>query len=86
MTESGSMSEQGITEPPDPKREEAIREQAYALWHEQGQPEGKDREHWLQAEREHDGHDDRVSASAAPSTEAQGALDQRTLGTSTPVA
>ena len=80
------MSEQGVTEPLDPEREEAIRKQAYALWHEQGQPEGKDREHWLQAERERDGHDDRASASAAPSTEAQRAPKQKALETSTSLA
>lgn len=67
--ESTIMSEQGVTEPLDPEREEAIRKQAYALWHEQGQPEGKDREHWLQAEQERDGHGGQTSAPAAPSRE-----------------
>ena len=83
MTESASTSEQDATKPLDPEREEAIRKQAYALWHEQGQPEGKDREHWLQAERERDGHGGRVSAPAAPSTEAQEVPEQGVFETST---
>jgi Protein of unknown function (DUF2934) len=29
-----------------------IRGRAYQLWQEQGEPEGKEAEHWLQAERE----------------------------------
>jgi Protein of unknown function (DUF2934) len=33
-------------------REQAIRERAYAIWEEEGRPEGKDREHWLRAEVE----------------------------------
>ena len=37
--------------------DEEIRTRAYALWHQQGQPEGKDQEHWLQAEQEHEGHE-----------------------------
>ncbi len=81
--ESVSMSEQDATEPLDPEREEAIRRQAYALWQEQGQPEGKAREHWLQAERERDGHDDRVLVPAAPTTEGHAAPEQEAFETST---
>jgi hypothetical protein len=29
-----------------------IRERAYQIWHEQGNPEGLANDHWLQAERE----------------------------------
>ena len=36
------------------ERERTIRERAYAIWHDEGRPAGKDREHWLRAEREHD--------------------------------
>ena len=81
--ESVSMSEQGATEPLNPEREEGIRWQAYALWQKQGQPEGKDREHWLQAERERDGHDDRVLVPAAPATAEHAASEQEAFETST---
>jgi hypothetical protein len=33
-------------------REQAIRERAYAIWEEEGRPDGRDREHWLRAEAE----------------------------------
>ena len=78
------MSKQGVAEPLDPEREEAIRKQAYVLWHEQGRPEGKDREHWLQAERESNGHGDQVSAPAAPSMEGRRVPEQNVLETSIP--
>ncbi|HEX6012058.1 MAG TPA: DUF2934 domain-containing protein [Geminicoccaceae bacterium] len=29
-----------------------IRERAHRLWEEEGQPEGRDREHWAEAERQ----------------------------------
>jgi hypothetical protein len=34
---------------PSPITEERIRERAYRLWLEEGQPEGKDAEHWERA-------------------------------------
>ena len=37
---------------PDNDVEQRIRERAFYIWIEQGQPEGKDREHWQQAESE----------------------------------
>ena len=77
-----NMSEQGATEPLGPEREEAIRKRAYALWQEQGQPDGKDWEHWFQAERERDGHDDRASVPAAPSTKEHAAPEQGAFETS----
>lgn len=33
-------------------REQAIRERAYAIWEQQGCPEGHSIDHWLQAETE----------------------------------
>lgn len=33
-------------------REEAIRERAYALWEQDGRPEGRSMAHWSQAETE----------------------------------
>lgn len=32
--------------------EQRIRERAYQLWEQAGRPDGKEVEHWLQAERE----------------------------------
>jgi|HubBroStandDraft_6_1064221.scaffolds.fasta_scaffold753448_2 hypothetical protein len=32
--------------------EHKIRERAYAIWEEEGRPEGKETEHWLRAEAE----------------------------------
>lgn len=34
--------------------EERIRRRAYDLWEKEGRPDGRDREHWLQAEAEVD--------------------------------
>ena len=36
----------------DPDTNRLIRERAFHIWLEQGQPHGRDREHWLQAEAE----------------------------------
>ena len=33
-------------------REEKIRERAYAIWLDQGSSDGRDQEHWLEAEKE----------------------------------
>ena len=38
-------------------REQAIRERAYAIWEEQGRPEGQHVSHWLRAEAEIDAAD-----------------------------
>jgi hypothetical protein len=35
-----------------PTKEQAIRERAYALWEEEGRPDGKDLDHWHRAEAE----------------------------------
>lgn len=37
---------------PDDDIEQRVRERAFYIWIEQGQPEGKDKEHWRQAEDE----------------------------------
>jgi hypothetical protein len=34
------------------QREQAIRERAYAIWEQEGRPNGKDLDHWLHAEAE----------------------------------
>ncbi|MBM3606110.1 MAG: DUF2934 domain-containing protein [Alphaproteobacteria bacterium] len=36
----------------DEKRTQKIRDRAHAIWEEAGRPEGRDAEHWAQAERE----------------------------------
>ncbi|GAB2176197.1 DUF2934 domain-containing protein [Dongia sp. agr-C8] len=38
----------------DWSREEEIRKRAQRIWEEEGKPEGKDAQHWAQAERELD--------------------------------
>jgi Protein of unknown function (DUF2934) len=35
-----------------PAREQAIRERAYAIWEEEGRPDGRDLDHWRRAEEE----------------------------------
>jgi len=35
-----------------PISEQAIRERAYAIWEEEGRPDGKDLDHWHRAEAE----------------------------------
>jgi hypothetical protein len=34
------------------EREQAIRERAYAIWEQEGRPDGQDLDHWLRAEAE----------------------------------
>jgi hypothetical protein len=46
------------------EREQQIRERAYAVWEEEGCPDGRDREHWLQAEAEIVAEDPAVSGPA----------------------
>lgn len=36
----------------DNDKEELIRRRAYAIWEQEGRPEGQDRRHWEQASRE----------------------------------
>ena len=64
VTEKASTSTSSTrqTEPPvvaaissgegQPAGEQAIRERAYAIWEEEGRPDGKDLDHWLRAEAE----------------------------------
>jgi hypothetical protein len=35
-------------------KKQAIRERAYAIWEEEGRPEGRDLDHWLRAEADLD--------------------------------
>lgn len=36
------------------EREEQIRDRAYRIWQEEGEPEGREQEHWARAEQEQD--------------------------------
>jgi hypothetical protein len=36
----------------DSDRERRVRERAYAIWEREGRPQGREAEHWLEAERE----------------------------------
>jgi len=37
--------------PENSSREDRIRQRAYLIWLEEGQPEGREKEHWERAER-----------------------------------
>ncbi len=53
-------------------REGTIRDRAYAIWQEEGQPEGQGADHWHRAESEMGG-DGAVPADSAPSMPAANA-------------
>lgn len=40
------------------EREQKIRERAYKIWQDEGQPEGREHDHWSRAEQEHGSGDD----------------------------
>ena len=48
-------------------RAKRIAERAYQLWEQEGRPEGRDREHWMEAERSLDGSGAAESAQGVPS-------------------
>lgn len=48
------------------ERENKVRDRAYALWQAEGEPHGRDRDHWTQAELEL-GDDDSAAAEPADS-------------------
>ncbi len=47
-------------------REDRIRKRAYELWQQEGSPEGKPDDHWLQAEREIDHGDGEIEGDDQP--------------------
>ena len=55
-------------------RERRIRERAYRLWEEQGRPEGRHEDHWLQASQE-TGEDIFAEGGSPDAQERPGALD-----------
>jgi hypothetical protein len=46
-------------------RRQRISEQAYRLWETEGQPAGRDLEHWVQAEREFEGSNSATNSAQA---------------------
>lgn len=46
-------------------REQWVQQRAYAIWEAEGRPDGRDREHWEQAERERPTDEASVEASVA---------------------
>ena len=40
-----------MTDPGNPDRRAKIRARAYAIWEQEGRPDGKQLEHWVQAKR-----------------------------------
>ena len=49
-------------------RAKRIAERAYQLWEQEGRPEGRDREHWMEAERSLDGSGAVEPAQSLPNT------------------
>ena len=60
--DAGDGAEQGEQSPQQAEqvqqsadgREARVRDRAYALWESEGRPDGRERDHWEQAERETD--------------------------------
>jgi hypothetical protein len=50
----------------DPELEDRIRQRAYDLWLESGEPEGSEMDFWLQAEREIKGAESEAPGVAPP--------------------
>jgi hypothetical protein len=56
--------------------ERQVRQRAFELWEQRGNPEGYEAEFWLQAEREVKGEDNGIGASVnAPSAKSGGGSD-----------
>ncbi len=53
------------------ERARAVSERAYAIWEQEGRPEGRDQQHWLQAERERDDFGTALPPGQAPSPASQ---------------
>ena len=50
---TASKADQALSAPPD---REQVAFRAYQIWQEQGQPEGRDIDHWVRAEQEVNGN------------------------------
>lgn len=62
---------------PEPPTQEQITARAHRLWIEAGRPEGRDQEHWAEAERQ-------LQAGRGNVTDAERAADQRVDGLAAP--
>lgn len=51
--------------------EEAIRDRAYAIWEREGRPQGRERDHWLQAAWELSGEAAKAAAASEPAKPAK---------------
>jgi hypothetical protein len=49
------------------EKEKRVRERAYQIWLDEGQPQGRDKEHWRQAEAQVSAEEGEHSAQAEPS-------------------
>lgn len=62
------------------EKKERIRARAHALWEREGRPEGREMDHWLEAEAELKAGDEQERRSeAAPETEGTANIDQPTV-------
>lgn len=64
----------------DDRKEDRVRTRAYELWEKEGRPHGKDKEHWVEAEREHSAQ--QQAGEARPGgQEQQAQAEEETIGT-----
>ena len=54
-----------------PPNDEAIRDRAYAIWEREGRPQGRERDHWLQARWELSGEEAKAAAAPKPAAKAR---------------
>lgn len=64
----------------DGDRDGRVRERAYALWEQEGRPEGRDLDHWHQACQEIDPGDDQETGSLPPPSSPQRASQDSASG------
>ncbi|MGK9284894.1 DUF2934 domain-containing protein [Sinorhizobium meliloti] len=56
----------------DSEREELIRRRAYAIWEQEGRPDGQHQRHWEQAAREMQGSETKGPETPGPETQGDG--------------
>ncbi|MCZ0964242.1 DUF2934 domain-containing protein [Paracoccus benzoatiresistens] len=61
------------------ERTRRIQERAHSIWEQEGQPHGRDAQHWSQAEREIDAEDDARASSPAGTTAARRHPERRAV-------
>ena len=60
---ASARPEDSLPQASDDERREKIRNRAYAIWLDQGQGDGRDHEHWIEAEREIDAEEEKARKS-----------------------